>query len=97
MTKKEYPILDDPANDNFMSLVYEDKAKLIGNIGVDAGQIEIGACENVQIKIDTATGDGFYKVWKGEKYVLIEIDMLNQMKLEQELKEYNADFEKERN
>ena len=95
MIKKNYPTLDDPANAEFLALVYEDKAELIGSVGVDSGHIEIGDCENVQIKIDTATGDGFYKVWKGKKYVLIEIDMLNQMNLDKELEEYDADCKEE--
>ena len=94
MTKKELTALEDPANKDFLSLLYEDKAELIGSIGVDAGQIEIGACETVQVKADTATGDGIYNVWKGKKYVVIEIDMLNQMKLDQELAPFEGKSKK---
>ena len=88
MTKKKLTALEDPTNKDFLSLMYKDKAELIGSIGVDAGQIEIGACETVQVKADTATGDGIYNVWKGKKYIVIEIDMLNAMKLDVELKPY---------
>ena len=35
MTKKDLAALDDPANQDFLSLMYEDKAELIGSIGVD--------------------------------------------------------------
>ena len=94
MTKKELIALEDPANKDFLSLLYEDKAELIGSIGVDAGQIEIGACETVQVKTDTVTGDGVYNVWKGKKYVVIEIDMLNQMKLDQELEPFEGKSKK---
>ena len=104
MTKKKLTALEDPTNKDFLSLLNKDKAELIGSIGVDAGQIEIGACETVQVKADTATGDGIYNVWKGKKYVVIEIDMLNQMKLDRELepfeekvkKKYDATEEKAR-
>ncbi len=95
MTKKNIKVTEDPANADFLSLVYEDKAELIGSIGVDDGQIEIGSCGNVQVKANTVLGDGFYNVWKGKKYVVIEIDMLNQMNLDKELEEYDADFEEE--
>ena len=88
MTKKKLTALEDPTNRDFLSLLYEDNSELIGNIGVDAGQIEIGACGHVQITTDTTTGDGLYNVWKGKKYVVIEIDMLNAMKLDVELKPY---------
>lgn len=94
MTKKELTTLEDPANKDFLSLLDEDKAELIGSIGVDAGQIEIGACGNVQVKADTANGDGIYNVWKGKKYVVIEIDMLNQMKLDRELEPFEEKVKK---
>jgi len=97
MTKKELTTLEDPANKDFLSLLYKDKAELIGSIGVDAGQIEIGACETVQVKADTATGDGIYNVWKGKKYVVIEIDMLNQMKLDRELEPFEGKVKKKHN
>ena len=66
-------------------LYFEDKAKVIGSIAVDDGQIELGNSGSVQIKLDTATGDGFYPVWQGKKYVVIEMDMLNIMRLDNEL------------
>ena len=97
MTKKELIALEDPANKDFLSLLYEDKAELIGSIGVDAGQIEIGACGNVQVKANTALGDGIYNVWKGKKYVVIEIDMLNQMKLDRELEPFEGKVKKKHN
>ena len=90
MTKKDLAALDDPANQDFLSLMYEDKAELIGSIGVDDGQIEIGACGNVQVNANAASGDGFYNVWRGKKYVVIEIDMLNAMKLDRELKPFQG-------
>ena len=94
MTKKEITALEDPVNKDFLSLLYEDKAELIGSIGVDAGQIEIGACGNVQVKANTALGDGIYNVWKGKKYVVIEIDMLNQMALDRELEPFEGKVKK---
>jgi len=94
MTKKEITALEDPVNKDFLSLLYEDKAELIGSIGVDAGQIEIGACGNVQVKANTTLGDGIYNVWKGKKYVVIEIDMLNQMDLDRELKPFEGKLKK---
>jgi hypothetical protein len=94
MTKKDLAALDDLANQDFLSLMYEDKAELIGSVGVDDGQIEIGACGNVQVKANTALGDGIYNVWKGKKYVVIEIDMLNQMDLDRELKPFEGKLKK---
>ena len=41
--------------------------------------------ERTQFKVDTATGDGLYPVWQGKKYIIIEKDMLNMMKLDKEL------------
>ena len=75
-----------------MALLDEDKAKLIGSIAVDDGQIELGNCGSVQIKLDTVTGDGSYPVWQGKKYVVIEMDMLNIMRLDNEL---NTPFNEE--
>ena len=85
MTKKTKKAIDDPTNISFMTLLDEDKAKVIGSIAVDDGQIELGNSGSVQIKLDTATGDGFYPVWQGKKYVVIEMDMLNIMRLDNEL------------
>ena len=77
--------INDPTNILFMDLIQEDKAKVIGSIAVDSGQIELGDSGNVQIKLDTVTGDGLYPVWQGKKYVVIEMDMLNIMRLDHEL------------
>ena len=85
MTKRTKKAMDDPTNISFMALLDEDKAKVIGSIAVDDGQIELGNSGSVQIKLDTATGDGFYPVWQGKKYVVIEMDMLNIMRLDNEL------------
>jgi hypothetical protein len=85
MTKKDVKATEDPANINFMALIQEDNAIHVDTVAVDSGQIAIGDCETIQFKIDTATGDGLYPVWKGKKYIIIEIDMLNIMKLDKEL------------
>ena len=91
MTKKTKKAMNDPTNISFMDLVTEDKAKLIGSVAVDDGQIELGNSGSVQIKLDTATGDGFYPVWQGKKYVVIEMDMLNIMRLDDELKKFDEE------
>ena len=85
MTKKDIKASEDVTNMLFMDLIQEDKAKLVDRIAVDSGQIAIGDCDTIQLKVNTTTGDGFYPVWKGKKYVVIEIDMLNIMNLEDEL------------
>ena len=85
MTKKTKNAMDDPTNKSFMDLIYEDNSKVIGSVAVDDGQIELGNSGSVQIKLDTVTGDGFYPVWQGKKYVVIEMDMLNIMRLDNEL------------
>ena len=84
MTKEIKKAIDDPTNISFMALLDEDKSKVIGSIAVDDGQIELGNSGSVQIKLDTATGDGSYPVWQGKKYVVIEMDMLNIMRLDNE-------------
>ena len=86
MTKKDVKATEDPANKLFMDLIEEDQAVHVETVAVDSGQIGIGDCEIIQFKADTATGDGLYPVWQGKKYIIIEIDMLNIMKLDQELK-----------
>ena len=85
MTKKTKKAIDDPTNISFMDLIEDDNAKVVGSIAVDDGQIELGNSGSVQIKLDTATGDGSYPVWQGKKYVVIEMDMLNIMRLDNEL------------
>ena len=91
MTKKTKNAMDDPTNISFMDLVAEDKAKIIGSVAVDDGQIELGNSGSVQIKLDTATGDGFYPVWQGKKYVVIEMDMLNIIRLDDELQKFEEE------
>ena len=91
MTKKTKKAMDDPTNISFMDLVSEDEAKIIGSVSIDDGQIELGNSGSVQIKLDTATGDGFYPVWQGKKYVVIEMDMLNIMRLDDELKTFEEE------
>jgi len=91
MTKKTKKAMDDPTNISFMDLVSEDEAKVIGSVSVDDGQIELGNSGGVQIKVDTATGDGFYPVWQGKKYVVIEMDMLNIMRLDDELQKFEEE------
>ena len=91
MTKKTKKAMNDPTNISFMDLVTEDKAKIIGSVAVDDGQIELGNSGSVQIKLDTATGDGFYPVWQGKKYVVIEMDMLNIMRLDNELQKFEEE------
>tara|TARA_R100001443_G_scaffold16094_1_gene25896 strand:- start:312 stop:605 length:294 start_codon:yes stop_codon:yes gene_type:complete len=86
MTKKDVKATEDPANKLFMDLIQEDQAVNVETVAVDSGQIGIGDCEKIQFEVDTATGDGLYPVWRGKKYIIIEIDMLNIMKLDQELK-----------
>ena len=85
MTKKTKKAIDDPTNISFMDLIEHDNARVVGSIAVDDGQIELGNSGSVQIKLDTASGDGFYPVWQGKKYVVIEMDMLNIMRLDNEL------------
>ena len=91
MTKKTKNAMDDPTNKSFMDLIYEDNAKVIGSVAVDDGQIELGNCGGVQIKLDTVTGDGIYPIWQGKKYVVIEMDMLNIMRLDDELKKFDEE------
>ena len=91
MTKKTKKAMDDPTNISFMDLVSEDEAKIIGSVSIDDGQIELGNSGSVQIKLDTATGDGFYPVWQGKKYVVIEMDMLNIMRIDDELNKFEEE------
>ena len=84
MTKKDVKVTEDPANINFKALIQEDNAIHVDTVAVDSGQIAIGDCETIQHTIETATGDGLYPIWYGEKYIVIEIDMLNIMKLDRD-------------
>ena len=78
--------LDDVANQSFLDLIMYDKANVIGSVEVDSGHIEVGDCGVQQHTINVG-GDGVYNVWRGEKYIIIEADMLNQMLLHQALEE----------
>ena len=91
MTKKTKKAMDDPTNISFMDLVSEDEAKIIGSVSIDDGQIELGNSGSVQIKLNTASGDGFYPVWQGKKYVVIEMSMLNIMSLDDELNKFEEE------
>ena len=91
MTKKNKKAMDDSTNKSFMDLIYEDNAKVVGSVAVDDGQIELGNCGGVQIKLDTVTGDGIYPIWQGKKYVVIEMDMLNIIRLDEELKKQSQE------
>lgn len=91
MTKKDVKASKDLANQLFIDLIQEDKAINVGTVAVDSGQIAIGDCETIQHTIETTTGDGLYPIWYGEKYIVIEIDMLNIMKLD---KEHEAEHKK---
>ena len=76
-------VMEDTANQCFLDLLDEDDATCVGSIAVDSGHIELGDCGVVQERISTALGDGLYPVWKGKKYLVIEIDALNIMRLEE--------------
>ena len=84
-TQLEEKALDHLANQAFLALIAEDKAKHVGSLFVDSGQIQIGDCDKVQISTETARGDGIYSVWRGEKYIVIEHDLFNALKLDQEI------------
>ena len=80
--------LDDPANQRFLELMDADDMEILGHVAVDAGQIELGACGSVQITTDTVGGDGLFPVWRGKKYLVIELDALNHSKLLSESDEF---------
>ena len=76
-------VMEDTANQCFFDLLDEDDAKCVGIVAVDSGHIELGDCGVVQERISTALGDGVYPVWRGNKYLVIEIDALNILRLEE--------------
>ena len=76
-------VLEDPANQAFLALLAEDEADEVGVVCVDSGQIELGDCGNVQVTVQTNYGDGFYSVWRGKKYLILEMDMINALALEE--------------
>ena len=67
MTKKTKKAIDDPTNISFMTLLDEDKAKVIGSIAVDDGQIELGNSGSVQIKLDTVKEAELKEVMKRDR------------------------------
>jgi hypothetical protein len=78
-------VLDDKANQCFLDLIVEDEAEPIGEVLVDSGTIELGDCGKVYVEAQTNYGDGVYTVWRGKKYLIIEMDMFNTMKLDEAL------------
>ena len=85
--QKREEILSDPANEAFLVLTMEDEAEQIGFIGVDDGQIQLGNCGKVYVETSTACGDGFYPVWAGKKYIVIEHDIFNMLGLDEAIRE----------
>ena len=65
-------------------LLSESSAKLVGKIGVDSGQIEIGDCDEVQFRIATDSGDGEYPLWDLGDYLIIEKSMLKILALHEQ-------------
>ena len=80
-------VLSNPVNHAFMELVLEDQAEQIGFVGVDNGQIQVGSGDKAWVEIGTAWGDGFYPVWAGEKYIVIEHDVFNMLAMDEALRE----------
>ncbi len=74
-------VLNDPTNQAFLDLITEDEAEVVGCIEVDSGHIEFGDCGNTQEQVSIG-GDGIFDIWKGKKYIVIEIDMMNQLLLQ---------------
>lgn len=48
--------------------------KLIGQVGVDSGMVEIGDCGKVQLEVPTKLGDGIYPVYLSADGCKITID-----------------------
>ena len=71
--------------------IAESDAKLVGQVGVDSGQIEIGDCGKVQVSVTTPSGDGVYPVWNLGDYIVIEIEMLKVMELDKQARANNPD------
>ena len=76
---------EDPANQDFMCLCESDNAELVGYVKVDSGQIELGDCSRVDVTVRTAYGDLPAPVWRGDKYIIIEHNMFNILKLDEEM------------
>ena len=50
------------------------KRKLVGQIGVDSGHIELGDCGDVQLRVPTKLGDGIFPVYLSADGCRITID-----------------------
>jgi len=48
--------------------------KLIGQVGVDSGMVEIGDCGDVQLEVPTKLGDGIFPVYLSADKCKITID-----------------------
>jgi hypothetical protein len=69
----------------------ESGAKLVGEVSVDSGQIEIGDVGKVQLSVPTVYGDGVYPVWDLGDYIIIETNMLKVMELDEQARADNSD------
>ena len=78
-------------DDAIQFAIAESDAKLVGQVGVDSGQIEIGDCGKVQFSIPTVAGDGIYPVWDLGDYIIIEKNMLKVMELDKQARATNPD------
>ncbi len=66
-------------DDAIQFAIAESDADLVGEVGVDSGQIEIGDVGIVQFRVPTESGDGVYPVWNLGDYIIIETNMLKVM------------------
>ena len=71
--------------------IAESDAKLVGQVGVDSGQIEIGDCGKVQFSVPTVGGDGVYPIWDLGDYIIIEKNMLKVMELDKQARDESSD------
>jgi len=78
-------------DDAILMALGESDAKLVGQVGVDSGQIEIGDCGNVQFSVPTAGGDGVYPIWDLGDYIIIEKNMLKVMELDKQARDDSSD------
>ena len=82
---------DKAVDDAIQFAIAESDAKLVGQVGVDSGQIEIGDCGNVQFSVPTVGGDGVYPIWDLGDYIIIEKNMLKVMELDKQARDDNPD------
>jgi hypothetical protein len=66
-------------DDAIQFAIAKSDAELVGEVGVDSGQIEIGDVGIVQVTVPTVYGDGVYPVWNLGDYIVIETNMLKVM------------------